>query len=135
MHRVAIPFSDPASGARALEALLRAPRERGLAVELVAMVEPQRAGKVQVFVSQVQAARSVTRAAQRWLDVLSARLDAAGVPHSGRVALGPPARTLRALGGRADLARIVMAPPASAWPRWRGEHALAGATRPVTFVA
>jgi hypothetical protein len=134
MHRVAIPFSDPVSGERALDALLRAPHEHGLAVELVAMVEPRRPGKVAVFVSKEQARRDATLAAQRWLEPLVARLAAAGVPHEARIALGPPARTLRELGDRADLARIVMAPSAAPWPRWRGSHALASATRPVTVV-
>jgi hypothetical protein len=135
MHRVAIPFSDPSSGARALDALLRAPRERGLAVELVAMVEPRRPGKVAVFVSTAEAERAAVAAAERWLAPLAARLAAAGIPHSTHVAVGAPTRTLRALAARGDLARIVVAPAAAPWQRWRGAQALAGARGPVTVVA
>jgi hypothetical protein len=134
MHRDAFPLPDLPSAERAHAALLRAPRERDLDVELVAMVDPLRSGKVAVFVSRDRAAREATDAARHWLAALAARLAAAGVPHRERVVLGPPARSLRELGARSDLARIVHAPSRAPWPRWRGTHALAASSRPVTVV-
>jgi hypothetical protein len=135
MDRVAIPFSDPASGSRAVAALLRAPRDAALEVELVALVDPLRPGKVAVFVPGAIAAAQAREAASRWLEPLARRLAQAGVRHHVSVALGPARRTLRHLAARRDLARIVMAAPDDTpWRnRWR-QWALRSAQPVVTVV-
>lgn len=135
MYLIAIPFSDLAGGARAVETLLSAPRPPGLEVELIAMVEPLRPGKVAVFVSAETAERQVREAAGRWLLDLEARLEQAGVVCRSMVAVGPSSRTLRLLAGRRDISQIMMPEPASApWRRRLGHAALRGAQPAITFV-
>lgn len=135
MHRIAIPFADPASGERAVDALMRAPRDPELEVELVAMVEALRPGKVAVFVSAAAAEAQAREAAQHWLSRLAARLDQAAIAHRALIAVGPPTRTLRMLAQRTDLARIVMADPGEApWRAWSRHLALRSAASPVTVV-
>jgi hypothetical protein len=51
MQRLLIPFAEPEGAARAVDALLREPRNDGLTVHLATVVEPLRPGKVAVFVS------------------------------------------------------------------------------------
>lgn len=135
MHRVAIPFADLRSGARAVDALLAAPHDAALEVELIAMVEPLRPGKVAVFVSADEAEAQARKAAEDWLSSLRERLDAAGIPHRARIVSGPPTRTLRRLAERPDLARIVLADPAEApWRSWSRHLALRGAASPIIVV-
>ena len=64
MARVLIPFSDLASGERAVRRLLRENRDPRLAVELLAIVDPLTSGKVAVFVSR-QSAEAQSRAPPR----------------------------------------------------------------------
>jgi hypothetical protein len=135
IHLVAIPFSDPADGARAVDALLAAPRHPRLAVELIAMVEPLRSGKVAVFVSDERAERDARAAAARWLSRLEQRLERARVPYRSSVAVGPVTRTLRELGERREFAQLMVADPASSpWRSWLRHLALRSAQPAITFV-
>jgi len=79
MQRLLIPFAEPRGAARAVEAMLREPRNDALVVHLVAVVEPLRPGKVAIFLSAGRAEALVRDAARRWLAPLEARLSAAGV--------------------------------------------------------
>jgi hypothetical protein len=135
VSRIAIPFADLASGERAVDTLTRAPRDPELEVELVAMVEPLRPGKVPVFVSAATAEAQARQAAEHWLSQLAARLAAASIASRVQVAVGPPTRTLRALAESSDLARILMANPRQApWHTWSRHLALRRASPPVTVV-
>jgi K+-sensing histidine kinase KdpD len=135
VYRVAVPFADLSSGERAVDALTQAPRDPGLEVELVAMIDPLRSGKVAVFVSAAAAEAQARQAAQHWLAHLEARLAAASIATRSSVALGPLTRTLRALAERSDLTRIVMANPREApWRTWSRHLALRSASPPVTVV-
>jgi hypothetical protein len=58
MARVLIPFSDLASGQRAVRRLLQEARDPRQSVELLAMVDPLTSGKVAVFVSRAQPKRN-----------------------------------------------------------------------------
>jgi hypothetical protein len=136
MQRVAIPFSDPASGKRAVAALVRAPRDAQLEVELIAMVDPLRTGKVAVFVPKATAAAQATAAASQWLAELGGVLDRAGLPYRTHIALGPARRTLRHLARRPDVARIFMAvPEATPWRSWWRHLVLRSAQPAVTVVS
>jgi hypothetical protein len=135
VHLVAIPFSDPAGGAKAVEALLAAPRHPLLEVELIAMVEALRPGKVAVFVSPEHAERDARVAATRWLSELEQRLGRAHVNFRSTVVVGPVTRTLRSLAERRDFARLMVADPASSpWRSWLRHAALRSAQPAITFV-
>jgi hypothetical protein len=132
---VAIPFSDLAGGARAVDALLAGPRHPRLEVELIAMVEPLRAGKVAVFVSAKRAEDDARAAAARWLSELGTRLERAGVPYRSSIATGPSTRILRELGERPEFSQLMVADPASSpWRSWLRHAALRGAQPAITFV-
>lgn len=111
MVRLLIPFAEPQGGMRAIDALLREPRDGGLAVHLAAVVEPLRPGKVAMFVSAARAESLVREAALRWLAPLEAKLAAAGVPFVSEVVLGAPGPTIRALAQRPDIDRVLLPPP------------------------
>lgn len=111
MMRVLIPFAEPEGALRAIDALLREPRDGGLAVHLAAVVEPLRPGKVAMFVSADRAEALVRDAARRWLAPLETKLAAAGVPFVSEVVLGAPGPTIRALAQRADIDRVMLPPP------------------------
>lgn len=135
MLRIAIPFSDLASGERAVAALMRDRAYDASEVELVAMVEPLRPGKVAVFVSEQAARAQATAAAETWLTALEPKLRKAGLRCRGTVALGPPTATLRQLAERSDLARIWMAEPHTApWRSWWRHFALRTARPAITVV-
>ena len=102
MPRLLIPFAEPDGADRAVDALLREPRDDALTVHLAAVVEPLRPGKVAIFVSAERAESMVRDAAQRWLAPLEAKLAAAGVPFQSEVVLGAPRTTIRALAQRAE---------------------------------
>jgi hypothetical protein len=126
MPRIAIAFDTPADGIAAVDALLASACDPSLEVELVAMVDPLRSGKVAVFVSKARAASQARKAAARWLAPLAAALASAGVRCQTQVAIGPPARTLRQLAERTDLAQVIRPPGSS-----RGPGELPAATRKV----
>jgi nucleotide-binding universal stress UspA family protein len=111
MKRLLIPITDPEGGTRAVDAILREPRDRGLTVHLAAVVEPLRPGKVAMFVSAERAEAMVREAARRWLAPLETKLAAAGVHFESQVVLGAPGPTIRALAQRADIDRVVLPPP------------------------
>jgi len=111
MQRLLIPFAEPQGAARALDALLREPRNTALTVQLVAVVEPLRPGKVAIFMSAARAESLVRDAARRWLAPLEARLAAAGVAFESEVVLGAPGPTIRALTQRANVDRVILPPP------------------------
>jgi len=135
MLRVAIPFSDLASGERAVAALVRDIATADAEVELVAMVDPLRPGKVAAFVSEAAARAQVTAAAQDWLSALETQLRSAGRRCRGNIALGPPTVTLRRLAERPDVARIWMAEPRAApWRNWWRHFVLRAARPAITVV-
>jgi len=113
MQRLLIPFAEPRGAARAVEAMLREPRNDALVVHLVAVVEPLRPGKVAIFLSAGRAESLVRDAARRWLAPLEARLSAAGVAFESEVVLGPPGATIRTLTQRANVDRVILPPPRS----------------------
>ena len=108
MSRVLIPFSHPLHGERAVRQLLTEPRDPTLDVELVAIVDPLTSGKVALFVSPAKAEAQSRAAASRWLAHLEAMLDAAGVSHRSRIAVGPVREMLRRAGERRDIQRVVL---------------------------
>ena len=88
MPRILIPFSDMASGERAIRRLLARPRDPSLDLELLAIVDPLTPGKVAVFVSPERAKTQATAAAKHWLATLEAMLDGTGIRYRSRVATG-----------------------------------------------
>jgi len=111
MPRLLIPFAEPQGAARAVEMLLREPRDKAWTVHLAAVVEPLRPGKVAIFVSAARADSMVREAGRRWLAPLEAKLAAAGIAFESEVVLGPPRTTIRALAQRADIDRVMLPPP------------------------
>lgn len=111
MQRLLIPFAEPEGAARAVDALLREPRNDTLTVHLAAVVEPLRPGKVAIFMSGARAESMVRDAARRWLAPLEAKLAAAGVAFDSEVVLGAPRTTIHALAQRAEIDRVMLPPP------------------------
>ena len=136
MARVLIPFSDFASGQRAVRRLLQEPREPRQSVELLAMVDPLTSGKVAVFVSAAQAEAQSRAAAARWLERLAPQLDAAGIPHTSSVAVGPRRDLLRRVGERTDIDRVLLGTRArDPLRRWRRQAVAHLMDRPVVSVS
>jgi nucleotide-binding universal stress UspA family protein len=108
MARVLIPFSDLASGERAVRRLLRENRDPRLAVELLAIVDPLTSGKVAVFVSRQSAEAQSRAAATRWLAALEAALQDARIPYRSRIAVGSVQAMLRSAGERSDIDRVLL---------------------------
>lgn len=96
MARVLIPITEPTGAQRALAQLLAEPTDAGLSVHLLAAVEPLRPGKVRMFVTEQEACSQVRSAARRWLAPLEAALDAANIPYTSDIVVGPPRETVRA---------------------------------------
>ena len=136
MARVLIPFSDIASGERAVRGLLARPREPRLEVELLAIVDPLTSGKVAVFVSRELAQAQSSAAAQSWIRTLTPMLDAARIPWCSRIAIGRPRAILRQAGARRDIDRVLLGTrardPLSRWRRRLVAHAMA---RPLVSVS
>jgi nucleotide-binding universal stress UspA family protein len=136
MARVLIPFSDFASGQRAVRRLLQESRDPRQSVELLAMVDPVTPGKVAVFVSHVQAETQSRAAAQRWLERLAPQLDAAGIPHTSSIAVGPRRETLRRIGERRDIDRVLLGTRSrDPFRRWRRQAVAHLMDRPVVSVS
>ena len=108
MARVLIPFSDLASGERAVRRLLRENRDPRLAVELLAIVDPLTSGTVAVFVSRQSAEAQTRAAATRWLAALEAALQDARIPYRSRIAVGSVQAMLRRAGERSDIDRVLL---------------------------
>ena len=109
MPRLLIPFAEPDGAARAVDALLREPRDDALTVHLAAVVEPLRPGKVAIFVS-AERAESMVRDAARSLGREVAIMAAAGVPFQSEVVLGGQRRSIRELTQRANIDRVMLPP-------------------------
>ena len=108
MPRILIPFTDQASGERAVRRLLARPRNPALSVELLAIVDPLTPGKVAVFVSRERAKAQATAAAQQWLSYLAGLLDRAGVAYRLRVATGRMRDILTAERDRRDIDEVLL---------------------------
>ena len=108
MPRVLIPFTDKASGERAIRRLLARPRDAMLRAELLAIVDPLTPGKVAVFVSRERAKAQATAAAQQWLADLGTLLRAAGVACRLRVATGRLRDILQSERGRGDVDEVLL---------------------------
>ena len=136
MARVLIPFSDFASGQRAVRRLLQEPRDPRQSVELLAMVDPLTSGKVAVFVSPAQAEAQSRAAAARWLERLAPQLDAAGIPNTSSVVVGLRRNLLRQVGERKDIDRVLLGTrsrdPLRRWRRQAVAHLM---DRPVVSVS
>lgn len=128
MARVLIPFSDFASGERAVRRLLARPHDPRLAVELLAIVDPLTSGKVAVFVSPELAEEQATSAARQWLSALEPMLEHAGIFHQSRVATGRLQEILRRAGARGDIDEVLLGTrdrdPLRRWRRRRVAHAM-----------
>jgi len=135
MPRVLIPFSDFATGQRAVRRLLREARDPRQSVELLAMVDPLTSGKVAVFVSRAQAEAQSRAAAARWLERLAPQLDGAGIPHTSSVAVGPRRDLLRRIGERKDIDRVLLGTRArDPFGRWRRQSVAHLMDRPLVSV-
>ena len=135
MARVLIPFSDLASGQRAVRRLLQEARDPRQSVELLAMVDPLTSGKVAVFVSRAQAEAQSRAAAARWLERLAPQLDNAGIPHTSSVAVGPRRDLLRRIGERKDIDRVLLGTRArDPFGRWRRQSVAHLMDRPLVSV-
>ncbi|MGE5170550.1 MAG: universal stress protein [Rudaea sp.] len=136
MARVLIPFSDLASGERAVRQLLGRRHDPRLAVELLAIVDPLTPGKVGIFVPPERARAQATDAASRWLRDLGAILDGAHVPHRSQVAIGRMRDILRREGTRRDIDEVLLGTrrhdPLQRWRRRFVAHAM---DRPLVSVS
>ena len=136
MARVLIPFSDFESGERAVRRLLQEPRNARLLVELLAIVDPLRTGKVAVFVSRADACTQARAAATRWLLQLQPLLDNAGIAYRSSIAVGPVREMLRRAGERTDIDRVVLGTRAhDPLRRWRRRFVAHLMDRPVVSVS
>jgi len=136
MARVLIPFSDFASGQRAVRRLLQEARDPRQSVELLAMVDPLTSGKVAVFVSPTQAEAQSRAAAQRWLERLAPQLEAAAIPHTSSIAVGPRRELLRRVGERRDIDRVLLGTRArDPLRRWRRQSVAHLMDRPPVSVS
>ena len=136
MARVLIPFSDFASGQRAVRGLLKEPRNAPQSVELLAIVDPLTSGKVAVFVSRAQAEAQSRAAAARWLERLTPQLDAAGIAHTSSVAVGSRRDMLRRAGARRDIDRVLLGTRArDPLRRWRRQSVAHLMDRPLVSVS
>ena len=136
MARVLIPFSDFASGQRAVRRLLSEARDPRQSVELLAMVDPLTSGKVAVFVSRQQAEAQSREAAERWLARLASQLHDAGIPHTVSVAVGPRRDLLRSVGERRDIDRVLLGTRArDPFRRWRRQSVAHLMGRPLVSVS
>ena len=136
MARVLIPFSDFASGQRAVRRLLQESRDARQSVELLAMVDPLTSGKVAVFVSRQQAEAQSREAAERWLARLASQLHDAGIPHAVSVAVGPRRDLLRNVGERRDIDRVLLGTRSrDPFRRWRRQSVAHLMDRPLVSVS
>ncbi|HKU84752.1 MAG TPA: universal stress protein [Casimicrobiaceae bacterium] len=136
MARVLIPFSDFASGQRAVRRLLQEPRDPRQSVELVAMVDPLTSGKVAVFVSSAQAEAHSRAAAEQWIERLAAQLDTAALPHTASIAVGPRRELLRRIGERKDIDRVLLGTRSrDPFRRWRRQSVAHLMDRPLVSVS
>lgn len=108
MARILVPFSDFASGERAVRRLLVRAYDRRLEVELLAIIDPLTPGKVRVFVSPEVARAQATATAFQWLGALEAMLGDAGIASRSRIATGTLRDILKAEGARRDIDEVLL---------------------------
>ena len=108
MSRVLIPFSDFASGERAIARLAARPRDPHLEVEILAIVDPLTPGRIPMIVSARRAEVQAVAAARRWLDRLEPMLDDARIRYRSQIAVGPVTDILRRAGARDDVDEIIL---------------------------
>jgi hypothetical protein len=108
MRNVLVPFSDLASGERAVARLVSQRRRTRLTVELLAIVDPLTSGKVEVFVSPERAKAQSRVAAEGWLRTLEAKLDAGGIAHRSSIAFGKLRDILKREGARRDVDEVLL---------------------------
>lgn len=108
MARVLIPITEPAGAQRAVAKLLAEPRDSSLSVHLLAAVEALRPGKVRIFVTEQEATSQVRAAARRWLTPIEAALDAAHIPYTSQIVVGPTRATVRAATMSEDNDRVLL---------------------------
>ena len=136
MARVLIPFSDLASGERAVRQLLGRRHDPRLAVELLSIVDPLTPGKVGIFVSPERARAQATDAASRGLRDLERVLDDARIPHRSQVAIGRVREILRREGARRGVDEVLLGTgrhdPLQRWRRRFVAHAM---DRPLVTVS
>jgi nucleotide-binding universal stress UspA family protein len=108
MARVLVPFSDLASGERAVARIIERRRNPRLRVELLAIVDPMTPGKVEIFVSPERAREQARAAAQAWLTALGAKLGAAGIKFQTGVAFGKLREILKRARARQDIDEVVL---------------------------
>jgi len=136
MARVLIPFSDFASGQRAVRRLLQEARDPRQSAELLAMVDPLTSGKVAVFVSPALAEAQSRAAAQQWIERLAPLLEAAAIPHTSSIAVGPRRELLRRVGERRDIDRVLLGTRArDPLRRWRRQSVAHLMDRPLVSVS
>jgi nucleotide-binding universal stress UspA family protein len=136
MARVLIPFSDGASGERAVRRLLARPRDPRLEVELLAIVDPLTSGKVAVFVSHERASAQSSAAAQTWLASLTPMLDAAHIPWRSQIAVGRRRAILQRAGARRDIDEVLLGTRArDPFSRWRRRLVAQAMARPLVSVS
>jgi hypothetical protein len=135
MARVLIPFSDLASGERALERLLARPRDPRLEVELLAIVDPLIPGRIPMIVSRERAEAQASRAARRWLERLEPKLEDARIAYRSHIAMGARGAVLRQAGTRPDIDEVLLGTgvrdPLGRWRRRFVAHAM---QRPVVSI-
>jgi hypothetical protein len=117
MTRILVPFSDFASGERAVRRLLARAHDRSLDVELLAIIDPLTAGKVRVFVSPQTAKGQATSAAFQWLGTLETMLADAGIASRSRIATGALRDILKAEGTRRDVDEVLLGTRERDWLR------------------
>ena len=136
MARVLIPFTDLASGERALARLLARPRDARLEVELLAIVDPLTPGRIPMIVSRERAEAQASRAARRWLERLEPRLEDARIPYRSHIATGGRNAVLRRAGARSDIDEVLLGTrvrdPLGRWRRRFVAHAM---QRPVVSIS
>jgi len=113
--KVLIPFSDPASGKRAVRQLLSDRPSSPFEVELLAVVEPLTPGKVRIFLSPERAEALVRAAAVRWLSELEELLAASQVRYRSQVMVGQRTQIVSTAIRRGDVDQVLL--PANG-PRW-----------------
>jgi hypothetical protein len=135
MARVLIPFSDLASGERALARLIARPRDPRLIVELLAIVDPLTPGRIPMIVSPEPAHALACRAARRWLDCLEALSDAARIRYRSQIAVGRRGDILRHEGKRPDIDEVLIgARERDPLQRWRRRFVAHAMHRPVVSI-
>ena len=99
-------------------------------------VDPITPGKVAVFVSRAQAEAQARAAAERWIERLAPKLEAAGIAHTSSIAVGPRRELLRRVGERRDIDRVLLGTRAGdPFRRWHRQSVAHLMDRPLVTVS